>query len=381
MRERRFLILALCVLLVLLSALGWLYLSISAPVKPVTATAQEDLTFLFQMFGPSADDRFEKPTDVAVDDGGNIYVTDTLNDRVAVFDSSGTFLSEFGTGVIRPLGIDVGPDGTVYVVSKRNDLVVAYDRDGELKRHYKAFIPLDVVAEGDRVYITTIGPIVSYDIATGEDQRLFGWNGREADEFAWPNSITSRDGRLFVADTNNLSLKSVSTTGAVEWVVGKSPTEAKFTEEQGRVFGAPAGVALDEEGRIFVVDAFRDTIYLYDSDGKLVSWGGERGDAEGQFDHPAGIAYGGDGIIYVVDKFNNRVQAFRVTVPGEASLLRGLSAWWCVVPLLLVLLLVLIAYVSRRAMGRRHAEGERAGSENADGDAAGLASDHTLPED
>jgi membrane protein implicated in regulation of membrane protease activity len=83
----------------------------------------------------------------------------------------------------------------------------------------------------------------------------------------------------------------------------------------------------------------------------------------------------------VVDKFNNRVQAFRVTVPGEASLLRGLSVWWCVVPLLLILLMVLIAYVIRRWMRRRHAEDESVGSENADGDAIGLASADTFPED
>ena len=364
MRERRFLIVALVVLLILLLGLAALYVKIAAPAKSVVAGKPEGLKFLFQIFGPSATDRFNKPTDVAVDGSGNIYVTDTLNDRVAVFDKAGTFLRTFKTDVIRPLGIDVGPDGTVYVVSKRNDMVVAFDSSGKIKQHYKAFIPLDVVAEGKRLYITTIGPIVSYDIATGGEQRLFGFNGREPDEFAWPNGIQSRDGRLYVADTNNLSLKSVSTTGAVEWVFGKSPTKAQFAESEGRLFGAPTGIALDEEGRIFVVDGFRDKIYLHASNGKRIAeWGGERGDAEGQLDHPAGIAYGGDGVIYVVDKFNHRVQAFRVNIPGQGiKVPAGFSLWWCLIPLLFLVLLLIVAYFIRRAIARRR-EDEAEGSE------------------
>ena len=39
---------------------------------------------------------FAKPTDVAVDKDGNIYVTDTLNDRVEIFDADGKFISTFG---------------------------------------------------------------------------------------------------------------------------------------------------------------------------------------------------------------------------------------------------------------------------------------------
>lgn len=355
MKERRFLYVALVVLLVLLLGLVWLYSTLSAPLKPVTATKPKGLEFLFQVFGPSENDRFEKPTDVAVDRNGNIYVSDTLKNRIAVFDSEGKFLRQFKTDVIRPLGIDVGPDGTLYVVSKRDDTILALSSKGKVKRRYKAYIPLDVVAEGKRIYVTTIGPIVSFDIATGENRRLFGWNGREKDEFAWPNSIASRGSRLYVADTNNLSLKSVSTTGSVHWVVGKSPTTGKFTQEEGREFGAPAGVALDESGRIFVVDAFRDTVYLYDAKGKLITeFGGERGDAEGQFDHPAGIAYAGEDIIYVVDKFNNRVQAFRVSVPGQGrALVGGIPLWWCLIPLLLLILLLLLAWVIRRAKDRR----------------------------
>ena len=79
---------------------------------------------------------FALPTDVAVDKDGNIYVTDTLNWRVEIFDAEGKFISQFGKhcdaiGCFeRPKGIAVDGDGHIWVVDTGLSLVQAYDRDG-----------------------------------------------------------------------------------------------------------------------------------------------------------------------------------------------------------------------------------------------------------
>ena len=81
---------------------------------------------------------FALPTDVAVDKDGNIYVTDTLNWRVEIFDAEGKFISQFGKhcdaiGCFeRPKGIAVDADGHIWVVDTSLGLVQAYDRDGAL---------------------------------------------------------------------------------------------------------------------------------------------------------------------------------------------------------------------------------------------------------
>jgi len=81
---------------------------------------------------------FALPTDVAVDKDGNIYVTDTLNWRVEIFDADGKFISQFGKhcdaiGCFkRPKGIAVDSDGHIWVVDTGMALVQAYNRDGEL---------------------------------------------------------------------------------------------------------------------------------------------------------------------------------------------------------------------------------------------------------
>jgi DNA-binding beta-propeller fold protein YncE len=78
---------------------------------------------------------FFGPRGVAIDDG-EIFVTDTGNERVQVFASDGTFLRAFGGygtepgKLIEPVGIAVGPDGRVYVADSGNGRLSVFERDG-----------------------------------------------------------------------------------------------------------------------------------------------------------------------------------------------------------------------------------------------------------
>ncbi len=54
------------------------------------------------------------PYDVAIDASGNVWVADTGHKRVQKFNSSGEFVSQFGTA-IEPRGIDIDSEGDVWV--------------------------------------------------------------------------------------------------------------------------------------------------------------------------------------------------------------------------------------------------------------------------
>ncbi len=81
---------------------------------------------------------FGAPQGVAVDKDGNVYVSDTMNNRVEIFDADGTFISLFGKHgdgpgyLARPKGIAVDSDGHIWVADQMEDRLQVFNRDGQL---------------------------------------------------------------------------------------------------------------------------------------------------------------------------------------------------------------------------------------------------------
>lgn len=85
---------------------------------------------------------FNYPLDIDVDLDGNLYVLDSLNARVQVFDSRGAFVRSFGergtaSGSFQiPKGIAISSSGHVYVTDSMAHKVVVFDLEG---RHLMTF--------------------------------------------------------------------------------------------------------------------------------------------------------------------------------------------------------------------------------------------------
>jgi len=81
---------------------------------------------------------FGAPQCVAVDAEGNVYVTDTMNNRVEIFDADGNFISEFGKNgdgpgnFARPKGIAIDADGHIWVADQVQDRLQVFNREGQL---------------------------------------------------------------------------------------------------------------------------------------------------------------------------------------------------------------------------------------------------------
>ncbi len=81
---------------------------------------------------------FGAPQGVALDSDGNVYVTDTLNNRVEIFDADGNFISLFGKNgdgpgtFARPKGIAVDADGHIWVADEMQDRLQVFNREGQL---------------------------------------------------------------------------------------------------------------------------------------------------------------------------------------------------------------------------------------------------------
>ena len=82
------------------------------------------------------DGQFNMPWGLCLDDCGNIYVADWKNDRVQKFDADGSFLMKFeasasGLGDVHgPTGVAVDSEGDVYVTDWGNHRLQVYGPDG-----------------------------------------------------------------------------------------------------------------------------------------------------------------------------------------------------------------------------------------------------------
>jgi sugar lactone lactonase YvrE len=117
------------------------------------------------------DGELNSPNGITADDEGNIYVVDTGNQRVQVFDKTGKFGkiingSENGKGTsvfVNPRGIDIDSRGILYVVSNLTHLVYGFDKDGKKlfqfgglgEQNGQFYLPNGLfIDENDNVFIT-----------------------------------------------------------------------------------------------------------------------------------------------------------------------------------------------------------------------------------
>jgi len=115
---------------------------------------------------------FNFPTNLFVDRLGRLYVTDTMNFRLQVFDRDGRFVSTFGTqgdtpGTLnRPKGIGVDSEGHIYVVDTSFNNFQIFDEAGRLLLFVGSggsgpgefILPAGLYVDGnDRIYVADQG--------------------------------------------------------------------------------------------------------------------------------------------------------------------------------------------------------------------------------
>lgn len=261
---------------------------------------------------------FVKPYGVATDAHGRIYVTDSGQGLVFVFDQEKKKVSYLGRGtqlrLFVPIGITVDSRGRVWVADAAGQHVIAYDLDGNivmvLGKQDELENPTGIAIdeERNRAYVVDSKKhaIVVYNPDTGEKLATIGKRGSEKGEFNFPTNIAlDRKGRLYVTDTINHRVQIFDPEGNfVETFGGQGRRRGDFLK--------PKGIALDPWDNIYVTDADFDNLQIFDQQKRLLMFLGTAGQAYGRFWLPAGIHVDARNRIIVVDQNNHRIQIFQL---------------------------------------------------------------------
>ncbi|MEK6537292.1 MAG: NHL repeat-containing protein [Actinomycetota bacterium] len=326
MRENRGKLIILGVLIVTLAIAG-LLLSRQANKsgKPIANTSFSLMTSIHEL---------TTPLGVAVDGDENIYVSNTGASEFVVYDSGGVEkfrltsipddkadgLDENGdVKFYSPYGIAVDDENNkVYICDA---VVRVLDKAGNYL--YSLKLPPGTVAvtpgQGsprtneitlykDKVFVTSRDGIYIFD-NQGKYIGHWGTRGAEIGQYDFPNGIAAdpANGNLFIADTNNSRVVSLTPEGKTRWVIG-AWDDAKI----GNPFHLVRSVAVGPDGLVYVSDV-PDRILVLDQDGNLKAIIGERGTEDAQLNFPEGIAVSSSNKLYIADRENNRVQVWQLS--------------------------------------------------------------------
>ncbi len=342
-------VVVLVILLLLFAALAIVNYIVRQPAAFV-GEGEGDRHFLFAIYGFEGD-LLRRPSNVAVDGQGNIYVADTGKRRIVVFDRNGTFNGVYGnpgrgeTDLWNPIDVAVAPDGRTYVIDKSQNKMVIFDvtRTPERAVFFPDEAPLSVAINGDDLIVTTESGVLIGTL-DAEPRTAYVARGKNPGEFDRPAGVAvGADGTLYIADSLNYRVQAIGTDGQVRWTYGEPipADQAIRFDDESRLFGLPASIAVDDAGFVYVVDGLNAEVVVLDQEtGQFVEMIGDVGHQDGAFYFPDGIAYA-DGRLVIADKFNDRIQVFRT--PAAAPLARILPlAPWLLVPLALLALIPLL---------------------------------------
>ncbi|HSL94818.1 MAG TPA: hypothetical protein VLA35_02710 [Thermoleophilia bacterium] len=324
----------------------------------ITLTGQTSVPppeYLYSISGPEGEDALTEPmgVDVSVDD--LVYVTDTAAGAVRVYTVDGDYrfsFSEIADGKRKalrtPVYVVVSALGEVFVSDRGHRAVYVFSEEGLYlrkvapaeAREAKEWGPLAVALdEDDELWVSDVGhsdrhQIIEFD-RDGDELRRFGSSGqaeRVSDvpgRFLFPNGIVVRGGFVYVADSNNQRVQVFDDDGRFDHVVQTS--------------GIPRGIAMDEQGRLYVADALAHQADVYLTTGERIASFGGQGIGPGQFRYTNDVALDSHGRIFLTDRVNRRVQVWEwpegPPVIGEVA---ERPALWPLLALLLLLPLLLL---------------------------------------
>lgn len=128
------------------------------------------------------------------------------------------------------------------------------------------------------------------------------------------------DGSVYVADTWNYRIQKFTADGRFVTMWGTAGTA-----DANNTFWGPRGIVVDHKGHVLVTDTGNNRVVIFDKDGNYLSQFGVEGIGSSEFYEPVGLAVDASNLLYVVDTWNQRIQVF---APDDSGMVYQFVNQW-----------------------------------------------------
>ncbi len=258
--------------------------------------------------GSATEARFRYPSDVAVDVLGNVYVADSYNNRIRKINSVGVVTTIAGSGSSgftdalgtsarfnRPSGIAIDASGIIYVADRYNHRIRTVSASGQVttiagssagyldgeSSNARFYEPIDVDVDGvGNIYISDKNNHIVRKISTnGSVTTVAGYGGSSGStdgsgidaRFFNPWGVTvSSNGIVYIADESNNRIRRISTNGDVTTIAGNTPGYSDGIGDDA-LFNSPMGIATYGDSHLYIADYDNNRIRSVLLDSNLTS--------------------------------------------------------------------------------------------------------------
>jgi sugar lactone lactonase YvrE len=284
-----------------------------------TQVASESGKVLFQL---------AEPYGLAVDSKNNLYVADQKVGAIFIFNTETREVELIKNKVhahfVRIIGLAMDDNDRLFVSDPGLRHILVFDANHKAEDVIEDGMvepgSMAIDKENRFLYVSDVAldQILVYDADSFKLLRKIGTTGRNHElttpgDFAKPTGVAvDQDGNLYVCDTMNNRIEIFDADGKFVSTFGKAGDGPGY-------FARPKGVAIDSDGHIWVADGQQDRVQVFNRESQLLITFGGHGLLPGQFQGLVGIATDKNNRVFTSEMYPGRVQQFRYVTDAEAE--------------------------------------------------------------